>query len=154
MLGSIANHTAAKDLGVLIETMNKIVHEHGIENIRLIQMGDFSKLTPGFKSMIAEKKLDEYIIMTDFQKNAFSFLPQFDTFVVTSEREGGPSSLVEALYYKAPIVSTRVLWYLQLVLYNRALLLKMKVRLPSLKLLRTYRIAVKTKRHSFESRSL
>ena len=46
--------------------------------------------------------------MTDFQKNAFSFLPQFDTFVVTSEREGGPSSLVEALYYKAPIVSTRV----------------------------------------------
>lgn len=108
LIGSIANHTQAKDLLILVKTLDEIVNKQGVKDIFLIQIGQYSKLTPEIKAFIQEKNLEDFIILTDFLKNASSFLTQFDLLLVTSEREGGPSSLVEALYYKVPVVSTQV----------------------------------------------
>jgi glycosyltransferase involved in cell wall biosynthesis len=39
---------------------------------------------------------------------ASALLPQFDAFLLTSQREGGPTSLLEAILMKTPVVSTNV----------------------------------------------
>ena len=41
-------------------------------------------------------------------KNASSLNSQFDCFLLTSQREGGPTSLLEAMLFGIPVVSTKV----------------------------------------------
>lgn len=108
IIGNIANHNGAKNLPTLVKTLHVLVNEKQIKNIHLLQVGTFTGATPELKEMVAEYQLEEYITFTDFKENASSLLPQFDVFVMTSVREGGPTSVLEALYKKVPVVSTRV----------------------------------------------
>ena len=108
LIGNIANHTRAKDHPLLLKTLNELVHVRKIRNIKLIQIGQFSSLTEKLKVLVKEYKLEDYIIYTDFVRNASSLMNQFDVFLMTSSREGGPSSVIEAFSKKVPVVSTRV----------------------------------------------
>lgn len=108
LIGNIANHTKAKDLQTLIKAINHLVYELKATDFRLVQIGEFTKRTDEFKKLIDELKVNDYIVMKGFTEKASRFLPQFDLFVMSSEREGGPSSVIEAIYYKTPVVSTKV----------------------------------------------
>lgn len=108
IIGNIANHTNAKDLPTLVKVLEHIVCTLKVKDIHLVQLGDHSKNTEVLREMVKEKKLESYITFMGFVKNASSYLSQFDVFLMTSEREGGPSSVVEALYKKTPVISTRV----------------------------------------------
>lgn len=108
LIGNIANHTKAKDLKTLVRTLDEIVNRHGIKDIHLVQIGEFTKRTAAIKEEIAKSNLEPYITLMGFVEKASAFLPQFDLFFMTSEREGGPSSIVESFFHKTPVVSTRV----------------------------------------------
>lgn len=108
IIGNIANHNGAKDLPTLVKTLHVLVNEKQIKDIHLLQIGTFTRATPKLKELVAEYQLEDYITFTDFKENASSLLPQFDIFLMTSKREGGPTSVLEAFYKKVPIVSTRV----------------------------------------------
>lgn len=108
VIGNIANHTNAKDLKTLVKTLNVLVHKKKIKNIHLVQVGEFSKRTQELKDLVLEYNLEKHISFTGFRENASLFLPQFDIFLMTSEREGGPTAVLEAMYKKTPIVSTKV----------------------------------------------
>lgn len=108
LIGNIANHTRAKDHPVLIETLNELVHDKKIKDIKIVQIGQFSPLTEELKSLVEKYDLGEYIIYTDFIQDASLFMKQFDVFLMTSSREGGPSSVLEAFYNQVPVVSTSV----------------------------------------------
>ncbi len=108
LLGNIANHSKAKDLKTLIKTIHILVNELKMEDIHLIQIGAFSKYTNELQELVKENKLESYVSLTGFIENASAFLDQFDIFVMSSLREGGPSSVLEAFYHKVPVVSTRV----------------------------------------------
>jgi len=108
ILGNIANHTNAKDLPVLIEVMNELVNKKNFTKIKLIQIGKFSRLTPVLQEKIKEYGLEPYVVLAGFLSGASAYLKQFDAFIMTSEREGGPSSIVESFYHKTPVISTRV----------------------------------------------
>tara|TARA_R100001369_G_scaffold20091_1_gene36554 strand:+ start:28405 stop:29535 length:1131 start_codon:yes stop_codon:yes gene_type:complete len=108
LIGNIANHTNAKDLPTLVKVVDHLVNELKVTDFHLIQIGDFSKNTDNLKELVREKNLDSYITFMGFVENASSFLSQFNVFLMTSEREGGPSSIVEALYHKTPVISTKV----------------------------------------------
>lgn len=108
IIGNIANHTAAKDLPVLIEAVHELVITHNRSDFRLVQIGEFSKLTPSLQQLIVEKNLQEYIILTDKLERAYSLNPQFDVFVMSSQREGGPSSVLESMLYGTTVISTNV----------------------------------------------
>lgn len=107
LIGNIANHTAAKDLPTLLKMMHHLVYNLNFKNIHLIQIGEFSWMTEGLKSMCSELKLEDYITFTDFKQNANSFLSQFDLYVMSSEREGLPLTIYEAFYKRVPVVSTK-----------------------------------------------
>ena len=108
IIGNIANHTDAKDLNTLINVVDYLVNNLNLKDIVFLQVGEFSKLTAEFKCVIKEKQLDNYIIFTDKIVNAFTLNSQFDLFLMTSQREGGPTSVLEAMLIGTPIISTNV----------------------------------------------
>lgn len=108
IVGNVASHTDAKDLLTLIEVVDYIVNTLNQKNIIFIQIGEFTKLTSELQSFVEQKKLESYIIFTGEIKNASSLKSQFDVFLMTSQREGGPSSVLESMLIGVPVVSTNV----------------------------------------------
>jgi len=108
IIGNIANHTKAKDLKTFIRVLDVIVNKKGIKNIHFFQIGSFSKSTNELKELIKSLNLTEYITLAGFKQNASKYLPEFDLFLMTSKREGGPTSVLEAFRDKTPVVSTKV----------------------------------------------
>ncbi|MDR6846084.1 glycosyltransferase family 4 protein [Flavobacterium granuli] len=108
IVGNIANHTKAKDLETFINTVDYIINSLKQKNIRFIQIGQFSDLTVELMLKVKEKKLEEYLFFTDKIKNANVLNNQFDVFLMTSEREGGPTSILEAMLIGVPVVTTNV----------------------------------------------
>ncbi len=106
--GNIANHTNAKDLFTLLKTIFIMVNTLNFKNLHVVQMGSFTSLTEELKEKAKLLNIEQYITFTGFIENASVFLPQFDAFILTSEREGGPTSVLEAFCYKVPVVSTNV----------------------------------------------
>ncbi|UZO80488.1 glycosyltransferase family 4 protein [Aquimarina sp. ERC-38] len=108
IIGNIANHTDAKDLFTLLKTISYLTHELKITNIHLIQIGEFSRRTEELKRLIIKLNIEKYVSFLDFEKEAINYMSQFTVFVMTSQREGGPTTVLEAFSQKIPVVSTRV----------------------------------------------
>lgn len=108
IVGNIANHTKAKDLETFIGVVDYVVNVLKKKDIRFVQVGEFSKLTSELMARVKEKELEDYVSFTGKIKNANVLNSQFDVFLMTSQREGGPSSVLEAMLIGIPIVSTNV----------------------------------------------
>lgn len=108
LVGNIANHTNAKDLPTLIKTADYLVNILKVKDVHFVQIGKDSKLTSELKQSMRSAQLESYFTFMGFVRNASALLPQLDLFVMTSEREGGPSSIVEAFAHKTPVASTKV----------------------------------------------
>jgi glycosyltransferase involved in cell wall biosynthesis len=108
IIGNIANHTTAKDLETFINVVDYLVNSLNRKEVVFFQIGEFSKLTSHLLTIAKEKKLENYIVFTDKIQNAFSLNSQFDVFLMTSQREGGPTSVLEAMLIGTPVVSTNV----------------------------------------------
>lgn len=108
LIGNIANHTQAKDLPTLIKTIETLVKQKRFTNFHLVQMGEYSSRTEELKNMVRELNLEKYVTFLGFTPNASILQKQMDVFVMTSEREGGPSSVVEAFYNRTAVISTKV----------------------------------------------
>jgi len=108
LIGNVANHTKAKDLVTLIKAIHYLVNNLKFNNVRCLQFGGFTSLTDELKQLIIEYNLLEHFTFVGFKEHAMDLLPQLDVFVMSSEREGGPTSVLEAFYKKIPVVSTKV----------------------------------------------
>ena len=108
VVGNIANHTDAKDLMCFINTVEYLIKNLKIRNVVFFQIGKFSKLTEEYLKIIKEKELQDFIFFTDKIEDASSLNLQFDIFLMTSQREGGPTSVLEAMLFGVPVVSTNV----------------------------------------------
>lgn len=107
LFGSIANHTRAKDLMTLIHAVDLLLKK-GVKDFYVVQLGAPSKLTPEFEKAVEERKINSHFSFLGFVPNAVSFMPQLDALVISSSREGGPSSLMEAFSRKTAVISTKV----------------------------------------------
>lgn len=108
VIGNIANHTTAKDLETFIKTADHLVNVLNRKDVVFFQIGKHSKLTDDYLKKIEEKNLQNYVIFTNTIDNASALNTQFDVFLMTSQREGGPTSVLEAMLIGAPVVSTKV----------------------------------------------
>lgn len=108
LIGNIANHAKAKDLVTLVKAANELIYKLNVKNVSFIQIGKEGKHTADFTPLIKEYNLEPYFVMAGFQENAMDLLPQLEIFIITSEREGGPTSVLDAMYSKVPVVTTRV----------------------------------------------
>lgn len=106
IVGHIGNQFEAKDLETFIEVVNEIINIRNLKNFFFIQIGLFTDRTRAYKNKIKEYNLENHLKFTGFIENASAFLPQFDTFLFTSQSEGLPQVINEAFYHKTPVVST------------------------------------------------
>lgn len=108
LMGSLANHTPQKDLATTLYTLNTLVKEHQLTDIHLVQIGKETEYSPDLYRLAKELNLTEYITFTGGIDEGKRYLSQFDVFLITSNREGGPLTVYESFLQKTPVVSTKV----------------------------------------------
>ncbi len=108
LVGNIANHTSAKDIETLINVIKFFKEIFNRHDIVFVQIGEYSSKTDALKAYALQSNVGENLIFMNKIDKASALLPQFDAFLLTSQREGGPTSLLEAILMKTPVVSTNV----------------------------------------------
>ena len=108
IVGNIANHIRAKNLGTMIEVADYIVNEQGRKDFYFVQMGSFTKRTESLQKKLEQLNLQNHFYFFGFVPEASNFIPQFDISLVTSQSEGVPGFIYESFYHKVPVVSTAV----------------------------------------------
>ncbi len=100
------------NIGRLTDQKNQILLLKAVKiikkklNIQLLILGkgaNFSLL----KSYINENKLKNVVKLIGYKKNPYPYLKQADVFVLSSNYEGSPNVLVEAMFLKKSVISTR-----------------------------------------------
>jgi len=97
---SIARLVAAKRIDLLIEAWQGI-------DADLVIIGD-GPLRERLQRQVHALGLEKCIHFAGFVANASAFIPGADLLVISSDREGFPYVLVEALMAKTPVISTNV----------------------------------------------
>lgn len=100
---SVGRLTKQKNYSLLINAFSKVTKK--IDKIILIILGVGEQKTELIQ-LIKKKKLQKKVIFMGFQKNPYNFIKLSDLIVLTSNWEGLPTILIEALYLKKKIVST------------------------------------------------
>ena len=106
LIGSIANHSPAKDLITLIRGLSEL-KSLGINNFFCAQIGKKSNLTKILEKEISDLGIDNHIKLLGYQDQASSFISQFDCFCLSSMREGLPLSILESFYVGTPVIATK-----------------------------------------------
>ncbi|THD65755.1 glycosyltransferase [Robertkochia marina] len=108
IIGSVANHTPAKDLETLVGVVDILVNDLGKTNVLCVQFGGHSDLTTTLSKIIEERGLHDHIKLLGYRENVKEFIKDFNVALITSKAEGGPVFLLEALRDEVPVVTTRV----------------------------------------------
>lgn len=92
-----------KGFDVLINAVKKLRDES--VDIKLIVVGDGPDREI-LENQIKEKFLEKNVIIKGFDENPYKWMRKSDAFILSSNYEGLPTVLIEALACEAPIVST------------------------------------------------
>jgi glycosyltransferase involved in cell wall biosynthesis len=93
----------------------KILKDKGLE-FELWMLGE-GNLEKEYKQQIKELNLRDNIVFFGYQRNPYPYIRKADIFLLTSDVEGGPLVVCEALCLNVPVVSTDV-GYVKEVLNN------------------------------------
>jgi CDP-glycerol glycerophosphotransferase len=102
---SMGRLSPEKDQKKQIRAFSKIAHLH--ENVRLFIIGE-GVLEAELKGLSAKLGLGEKVIFTGQLSNPFYFIQKCDCFILSSNHEGQPMVLLEALVLGIPIISTDI----------------------------------------------
>ena len=102
IIGTIANFYHTKGLDVLIDSA--ILNNN---NLIFAVIGDGPERKKIVGSITRNNLINKFLLLGSL-KNAASYIPAFDMFVLPSRKEGLPYVLIEALKGSVPIVATNV----------------------------------------------
>lgn len=100
----VARFTMQKNHKLLLEAFSQAKKQ--VENIRLCLVGD-GELRPQIEAQIHTLGLAEDVVLAGVSGDVERFLHESDAFVMSSDYEGLPLSVMEAMAAGLPIVSTR-----------------------------------------------
>lgn len=104
VIGNVGNFTAKKDHASLLRAM---VGQGSIQDAHLALVG-LGPLEPELRRMVSDLGLVDRVTFLGSRDDVFQLLPLFDVFCLSSEFEGFPIALVEAMATGVPCVSTAV----------------------------------------------
>jgi glycosyltransferase involved in cell wall biosynthesis len=99
---SIGRLSKEKNIDMLIQAFSKLLEKRHCKLLIIGEGPEKEKLS----SLVFKLGLEKEVIFKGYQKNPFTFLNKADVFALSSDREGLPTVLIEALYFNVPIVST------------------------------------------------
>lgn len=94
--------TAAKDYATLIRAFARVRQERPV---RLMILGEGEE-RPNLETLVRELRLDKDVTLPGFVENPYKYMKRAGVFVLSSQWEGLPTVLVEALAVGTPVVST------------------------------------------------
>ena len=92
----------AKDFATLIRAFALLRKEYPA---RLIILGEGQE-RPQLEALVRELGIEEDVILPGFDENPYNYMKQARVFVLSSQREGLPTVLIEAMALGTPVVST------------------------------------------------
>lgn len=100
---AVGRLTEAKNFGLLIRAFHELHQIH--PKTRLIILGE-GELRSEFKALIAELNLTDVVDLPGFDPNPYAYFKYVSLFVLSSNWEGLPGVLIQALASKVKVVST------------------------------------------------
>jgi glycosyltransferase involved in cell wall biosynthesis len=113
---NVANHTEFKNLFTLLEIAHQCIYVHKLP-FKFIQIGH-GGLTQELIQKRDELQLQDYFEFKGFLAYVYSYYQTSNVFLFTSAKEGLGVSLLEAIKFKLPIVSSNVGGISELVEHN------------------------------------
>lgn len=104
IIGNIAGLTKQKDLLTFIDAAHLILNQTQ-RKIKFLIVGE-GPLEAELKNYANSLSVQEHIIFTGFRNDVNKILPEFDIFMISSETEGLPLSVLEAFACHVPVVAT------------------------------------------------
>lgn len=92
-----------KKFDVLLKAFSSVKQNN--QQLELLILGDGENMT-SLKSLAEELKISDAVHFLGFSSNPFKYISHSDLFVLSSESEGLPNAVIEALICKVPILST------------------------------------------------
>lgn len=105
LVGTVARLSPEKRIDILIEAAKLLARAKNDVYFVVIGSGQQER---ELQSKIVESKLENIVHLIGFQTGVPALMKQLDLFILTSDTEGFPISLLEALGVGLPCVSTRV----------------------------------------------
>lgn len=102
IVGTVANFYPAKDLLTFINAVDALP-----EGVVGIIIGD-GPLAEKLENHIREHGLSRKVFLAGRLVDAYKYLPAFDVFALSSNKEGFPWAIIEAMSAKIPVISTPV----------------------------------------------
>ena len=100
---TIARLTKGKRFEILLESLKKINKTR--KDVELIIVGNGPE-KENYEKICDSLNLSDIVHFLGYRKNPFPYLAQADLFVMTSEWEGLPNILIEAMICKTPVISS------------------------------------------------
>jgi glycosyltransferase involved in cell wall biosynthesis len=107
LIGTIAELTPNKGIGILINAAAEIAGRKKNLNCRFLIIGDGQEREK-LAEVIRRKGLEGIVFLTGFLPDAPRFLSGFDIFVLPSLKEGLPYAVMEAMNAGIPVIATNV----------------------------------------------
>ncbi len=91
----------------IIDIAESIVVGQNITDVYFLIVG-YGPLEDELRKIVSDKKLEKYVKVVADPKQAKEYLIAGDIFLLTSDREGMPVAMLEAMYNGLPCIATRV----------------------------------------------
>lgn len=104
--------THQKGFDLLIKSFKSVVKSNEAFKLYIIGRdadGEIYRL----KQIVEELNLDKHVFFLDFQSNPYRYYYYCDLYVLSSRWEGLPNTVLENMYLKKPIVSTRCIPFME-----------------------------------------
>lgn len=105
VIGTVGRLVPVKGQIVLLEALQIVRKLHG--NVTLLLVGD-GPLRASLEDEARRLCLEQFVIFSGHQEQAYDFINMMDIFLLPSLHEGIPMVLLEALALRRPIVASRV----------------------------------------------
>lgn len=104
IVGNIAGLSKQKDLFTFLDAA-KVILDHSKKEICFLIIGQ-GPLEEELKSYASKIEIKEHVIFAGFRNDIPALLPEFDVFMLSSDTEGLPLSVLEAFAAGVPVAST------------------------------------------------
>ena len=104
--------TPQKGFDLLIESFAKVVKNNKAFRLHIIGL-DTDAEQRRLEARVRDLSLREYVFFLGYQSNPYRYYHYSDLYVLSSRWEGLPNTVLENLYLKKPIVSTRCISFME-----------------------------------------
>jgi glycosyltransferase involved in cell wall biosynthesis len=107
LVALVGRLTAIKNHRLFLESINVLMQEHGDTRARFLIVGD-GELRKDLEKMTAELTLKDRVVFTGWIKDLRTLYADLDVLAVTSNNEGTPVAVIEAMAAGVAVIATDV----------------------------------------------